>query len=516
MIDLTYSEMQLALERAIESYEHGYYNDAVAELKPLIEAGRSSGGLNPHLLEFLSVIYRTQGKYTEAENLYDEAALILNKFDPLETVDSHVLLLNTKAGLYHIWGQYDKAAELYQIALKSLQEDSTDDSSLTALIHVTANLSDIRIRQGRLAEASDLIFKARKLNQERAESENNPQDDILLEQNLAVLLLAEGRTAEALALLNQILENISSSDPNVPLILKNMALANSKLGRAEEAEAIYRRALAIQECMLDTNHPSIADTYNHLALLFVCQGRFEEAENLCKRALSILGQSIGLDHYFAADVFLNLVSARAGQGLFESIEALQEWAISNVEKTFGAGSWLRGQIYHRIAINYHQRRQYKEAEIFYRKTLELSEDLSAQNRHLLFVTTVNLSHCCFQMCKHELSAKLSLEATSMLLELSNSMLDHSMIDVLETLADLRYTYMDFSTAHTIYERAAALIRQNLQSQSEKVSNSHDKSVLLLPSEKLQFSEESRAPQALRSVDTNANVPSAIETYNRVK
>jgi tetratricopeptide (TPR) repeat protein len=54
-----------------------------------------------------------------------------------------------------------------------------------------------------------------------------------------------------------------------------------------EAEALYRRALAINEKYFGPDHPNVATDLNNLAELLRDTNRLSEAEPLIRRALAI-------------------------------------------------------------------------------------------------------------------------------------------------------------------------------------------------------------------------------------
>lgn len=449
----THSQQQFVLEKAIENYEHGYYNDAAADLLHLIENGRKSGALNPHLLEFLGVVYTSLGKYEEAEGLFDEASIILKKCDPLESIDSTVKLLNTRAGLYHQWGQYDKAIEMYRQALLELRVSSSREANLNAEVHISANLADILIRMGRFTEAEELISSSRKLNLTVGDTEA----EIGLDHNYACLLLANGKAKEAEELLERILQDIHSSHRDLPVILTSLAMAQTRLSKYDRAESIYRRVLAMNERMLGRRHPGVANTCNLLAQLYLFQNKHREAELMCNRALAILSQTLGSDHHFGAEVLMNLVSARVGQGIYTEIEALQHWVFSIVEGTFGVGTRLHYYIHHRVAISYHQRRQYKEAEAFYLSSLESSKVLYGENHPQTAVVMTNLAHCYFHMCNHKAADRWSEIAATVFTQIHDQTMEPAMLEVMGTLAELRFIYKDYRSAEILYKRAGELM-----------------------------------------------------------
>ena len=84
-----------------------------------------------------------------------------------------------------------------------------------------------------------------------------------------------------------IAEGIGTENPEVATSLSNLALLYDAQGRYDEAEPLYRRALAIQEKTLDPNDPFVAISLTNLGHLYRIQGRYSEAEPLYKRSLAI-------------------------------------------------------------------------------------------------------------------------------------------------------------------------------------------------------------------------------------
>lgn len=71
-------------------------------------------------------------------------------------------------------------------------------------------------------------------------------------------------------------------------------------GRYCEAEPLHKRALAIDEKTLGSEHPSVARDFNNLGELYRTQGRLAEAELLYKRALAIDDKTLSPDHLYVA------------------------------------------------------------------------------------------------------------------------------------------------------------------------------------------------------------------------
>ena len=71
-----------------------------------------------------------------------------------------------------------------------------------------------------------------------------------------------------------------------------------------------RRALAIDEASLDTQHPDVARDLNNLAQLLQATNRLAEAEPLMRRALAIVEASFGSQHPNVAIHLNNLAQLR--------------------------------------------------------------------------------------------------------------------------------------------------------------------------------------------------------------
>ena len=69
-------------------------------------------------------------------------------------------------------------------------------------------------------------------------------------------------------------------DPTLATTTHNLGDLLHKQGRVEEAEPLYRKALAIREGVLPPGHPAILLSQRGLAGLLRDTGRLEEAEEL--------------------------------------------------------------------------------------------------------------------------------------------------------------------------------------------------------------------------------------------
>ena len=105
--------------------------------------------------------------------------------------------------------------------------------------------------------------------------------------------VAEPLLKRALAIWEQ---ELGTNHPNTASGLNNLAGLYQAQGKYGEAEPLYQRVLVIREQELGANHPDTATSLNDLALLYQAQGKYEQAEPLYQRALAIREQQLGANH----------------------------------------------------------------------------------------------------------------------------------------------------------------------------------------------------------------------------
>jgi tetratricopeptide (TPR) repeat protein len=123
--------------------------------------------------------------------------------------------------------------------------------------------------------------------------------------------------------------------PLLALDLNNLAEIYRLMGRHDEAEPLYRRAIVLDEAAGDDN-PGLATSLNNLALLYRAQDRLKEAEPLYKRALVVLEKALGPSHPDVAKSLNNLAMLYRLQGAPEKAQPLQERALKIADEALGA------------------------------------------------------------------------------------------------------------------------------------------------------------------------------------
>jgi tetratricopeptide (TPR) repeat protein len=129
---------------------------------------------------------------------------------------------------------------------------------------------------------------------------------------------------------------LGAKDPAVAGLLNRQASLLYAIARYEDAEHLFRLALAIYEAGYGTFHAQVASILNNLALLLQNTNRLEEAEPLFRRALAIAEASHGSDHSEVASVLGNLAQLLQATNRLAEAEPLMRSALAIDEASNGA------------------------------------------------------------------------------------------------------------------------------------------------------------------------------------
>ncbi|MEP6515045.1 tetratricopeptide repeat protein [Microcoleus vaginatus] len=322
-----YASMGKIYYRRIESGECENFQD---EYELAIEYFKKAIGLQQELemeaelsssLNYLAQLYKSQGRYSEAEPLFLQAVEIDRRALP----EDHPRLathLNNLAGLYQSQGRYSEGEPLYlqvvEIDRRALPEDHP---SLAIDLN---NLAGLYQSQGRYSEAEPLFLQAVEIDR-RALPEDHPSLANHI-NNLAGLYQSQGRYSEAEPLFLQAVEidrrALPEDHPSLATHINNLAGLYQSQGRYSEAEPLFLQALEIGRRALPEDHPSLANHLNNLALLYQSQGRYWEAEPLYLQALEIDRRALPEDHPNLAIDLNNLAGLYESQGRYWEAEPL--------------------------------------------------------------------------------------------------------------------------------------------------------------------------------------------------
>ncbi|MEH2361283.1 tetratricopeptide repeat protein, partial [Nostoc sp.] len=260
----------------------------IEDLRKLIEqTEQQRGEKDPSLVTlYLSLgnIYRRRLQHGESQDYKTEQDLAIEYLCKAVELQQELGLhrdlassLNNLAALYRSQGRYSEAEPLYIQALAlSRKLLGEEHPSVASSLNNLAYLYD---SQGRYSEAEPLYIQALALSRKLL-GEEHPSVATSL-NNLAGLYDSQGRYSEAEPLYIQALalsrKLLGEEHPSVATSLNNLAGLYRSQGRYSEAEPLYIQALALRRKLLGEEHPSVATSLNNLAGLYRSQGRYSEA-----------------------------------------------------------------------------------------------------------------------------------------------------------------------------------------------------------------------------------------------
>ena len=199
-----------------------------------------------------------------AQEYLEKAIVLQTKFQKLEALATS---LNNLAFLYKSQGKYSEAEPLYLDALEMRRRLFTGDHPNVATS--LNNLAVLYYSQGKYSEAEPLYLDALEMTKRLFTGDHPDVASIL--NNLASLYDSQGRYSEAEPLYLDALEMrkrlFTGDHPDVASSLNNLAGLYNNQGKYSEAEPLYLEALAMFERVLGTNHPNTITVRNNLQFL---------------------------------------------------------------------------------------------------------------------------------------------------------------------------------------------------------------------------------------------------------
>ncbi len=260
-------------------------------------------------LNNLAELHVLQGRWAVAEPLHERAQAMYEELcgDALRDGKATQLhndfasSLNNLGGLYKLQGRWTEAELLFDRAL-AIRRELFGERPNHDLATSLNNLGLLYTYQERWEEAEPLLYMALTINEElfgdslrdgKAERPNDTLAAIL--HNLALTYARQGRWAEAESIYDRALvisEKLFGERPNNYLVanLTNLAQLYESQGRWTEAEPLYDRAQAIYMKLFgDLGHPDLVRTSINLAL-------FHARQQQPAKSLPLFQQAIGFEN----------------------------------------------------------------------------------------------------------------------------------------------------------------------------------------------------------------------------
>ncbi|WAS05963.1 tetratricopeptide repeat protein [Gloeomargaritales cyanobacterium VI4D9] len=428
-------------------------------------------GANFEALLKRAVELTQQGRYAEAEPLYERVLTILNqelpKLSPQQqqAIRSQVQTLVALAGINRglLYTSQGRDAEARQILAEStglleqaLGRNHPDVLKIRQAIATYAQQqkqtpsNSPPVSSQRTTVPSSALQEAERLNElgiEQSQKGQYAQAQQSFERSLAIREQALGK-----------------NHPDVAQSLHNLAWLYQVQGQYQKAEPLYQRSLAIKEQALGKNHPDVAQSLNNLAGLYQAQGQYQKAEPLYQRSLAIREQALGKNHPDVASSLNNLAVLYQVQGQYQKAEPLVQRSLAISEQALGKNHPDVAQSLNNLALLYQAQGQYQKAEPLYQRSLAIWEQALGNNHPNVAASLNNLANLYRVQGQYQKAEPLYQRS----LAIKEQALGKNHPDVACSLHNLAVLYKDQGQ----YQKAEPLVQRSLAIREQALGNNH--------------------------------------------
>lgn len=294
--------------------------------KELLDRGRkglATEALNPSVRgRFLSILGRTYQRLGD----YEAAAQLLDEALASESVSGNprLDLMIERAETDRLSGAFSRAETGYRGILEHVPSEHRDRRA-----RALSGLGRTLAQAGRPEEAIPLLEEGLALMRSPGAVDAALLADRL--NDLGSALFRLGRFDEAIAHLEEAIPlrrradveaGFTGGSPRTATLVSNLALMHYLQGQPEQAEPLFREALAMRRSLLPSDHPDLAQTLSNLGLMLKDYGEIEEAVDMLAKALEVRRAGLESGHYRIAQAMLNLGIAQRESGDLAAAERL--------------------------------------------------------------------------------------------------------------------------------------------------------------------------------------------------
>ena len=249
--------------------------------------------------------------------------------------------------------------------------------------------------------------------------------------------------------------SLGNDHPKVARDLNNLAALLQVTNCLAEAEPLYRRALAIDEASYGPNHPEVARDLNNLAMLLKATNRLADAEPLLRRALAITEASYGNEHTKMAIFLNNLAQLLQAINRLAEAEPLMRRALAIDEASYGPNHPDVARDLNNLALLLHVTNRLVEAEPLYRRALAIDQ-ASLGNDHPKVARDLNNLAALLQVTNCLAEAE-PLYRRALAIDEASYGNDHTEVSIdLNNLANLLQATNRLAEAEPLMRRALAI------------------------------------------------------------
>ncbi len=333
-------------------------------------------------------VYYELSMYKEALENYKKSLEISKK--SFET-DANAYVAKTLNNIANVYKDSDRPKEAIENYEKSLKIKTDEDPSIADIFY---NIATVYKKQGKIKEALESYKKSYEIYKKNFRTDEHLNIFKTL-NNIASVLYEQERNEEALEYYTRALEinkKISEEDDyfSIEITLDSIYLSNtfnsmasiySKLGKQEEALAMYKKSLEVDRQICETDENSnIADTLKNIADLLKDLGRHEEAIKSYEKSLEIKIKMLDTEEdQSIANILIKIATVYKEQGKFE--EALEYFKKSFAinQKISGRNDLLVAYDLNNISLVYIELKRYHDSFDNFQSSMEIYQNIFGES-----------------------------------------------------------------------------------------------------------------------------------------
>jgi tetratricopeptide (TPR) repeat protein len=262
---------------------------------------------------------------------------------------------------------------------------------------------------------------------------------------------------------------LGANDPAIAGLLDRQATLLQVIARYEDAEPLFRRALAIDEASYGNDHPNVARDLNNLAVLLQNTKRLAEAETLMRRALAIDEASYGNDHPEVAVRLNNLAMVLFQANRLAEAEPLMRRALVSGEASYGNDHPKLAARLNNLASLLQATNRLAEAEPLIRRSLAIGEASYGNDHPKLATRLLNLASVL--QATNRMAEAEPLIRRALAIDEASYGIDHPEVAIdLNNLAQLLQNTNRFAEAEQMMRRALAINQASYGPDHPNVAN----------------------------------------------
>lgn len=310
--------------------------------------------------EFERKLYQINAKLDNTALTANERQMLINQIDELRKERDAALEKLEEQAQFIASINKDQASDLVKSAIQKIEQEKDIDAALEVLDNA------------KLEAAYQLALK------KKLKAEAEIQQVIEGFELKISLLLPKFKYKEATYCYEKIIEISEANNfdkEKLAVLYLRMALVLNDNGKYKKALGFEKKAIDIQEEVLDSKHPFLATSYNNVAVTYKDLGRYEKALEFHKKAIDIREEVLDSKHPDLANSYNNIAATYIDLEQYEEALEFQKKAVDIREEVLDSKHPDLANSYSNIALTYKDLGQYKRALEFQKKAVDIQEEV---------------------------------------------------------------------------------------------------------------------------------------------